>query len=85
MVKFMEKYIKEGKCRVSGGVEILRNAFAEISVVDKMCLWDKGAVLWQNFNAVGPWVSTWVSVYTICYLCYLELRIGHISKPRVRT
>ena len=29
---------------------------------------DKGAVLWQNFNAVGPRVSA----YTICYL---ELRI----------
>ena len=39
MVKFMGKYIKEGKCRVGGGVEILRNAFSEISVVDKMCLW----------------------------------------------
>ena len=35
MVKFMEKYIKEGKCRVGGRVEILRNAFAEICVVDK--------------------------------------------------
>ena len=38
-VKFMEKYIREEKCRVSGGVEILRNAFAEISVVDKTCPW----------------------------------------------